>query len=427
MKLLIAFVLSFTLSSLALARDLVVVLSPYQSPARAEAQVKTALQFLCDLPPSSTATIMDGERLKTIARFTVPENPAYRSAKARIKLNAGAVRNLMTFARASHTATYGAPPRVEQALNLPDVVREIAHNHTSDAPLDVIVLGSPLYDDPREPSLSFANGLYPSDGHLQASRASTPFGIESATAFKHIRLHIGYPDETIFLNTQHQYFIQRFWSLFLSRQGGALVTFTSNIPALFERVKAGSPAPEQSFKLEKTDKLNMNRLRRAEIGGSINDRPLSQSALPPQLFRRAASVEISITWDCMDCDIDLYARPWKGAQLLCYKQNRTPQGIHVKDFMTSPSVQNGFETIVFTVPVDVDALGIVLNFYKGPAPNGVHGTLRLSVNGYVFARPFHFPAGDGNNGVGVKEAFDTGKAPNGDVIIIDPVRVVSMR
>ncbi|MES9863530.1 MAG: hypothetical protein ABW138_22090, partial [Candidatus Thiodiazotropha sp. 4PDIVS1] len=418
MKPLLTLIFSIMFTASVHAGDMVIVLSPWQSPEASKAQVKTMLQFLTGLPPASTATIMDGDSLRTIGRFTVPDNPSYRSAKARLKLNREAVSAMLAFAKKAHPPHADTPPRPVQAVNLPQVLRHIARNNTGDATLDVVILGSPLYDDPNEPEFSMAGGLVPSDGHLQTSRSKSPLGVEGAEALKGIRLHLGYANEDIFMSDQHRYFIERFWSLFLSSQGGALVTFTSDIPSLLNRVKSSAVAPDIKFELEQTNKLDMVRLRRARMSRPLYDRPLSRTPLPTGLLNQADNVEIGIKWDCSVCDIDLYARPYPGANLLYFGNTKTPQGEHVKDYMTAPSGQNGYETIFFTTLVDLEALDIVVNFYRGNAPDGINGILRLSADGRTYAHTFTLPAGQGNQTKGVEEAFNTGSAPNKMVLVI---------
>lgn len=421
------FVFSLLFAVSANAKNMVVVLSPYQPPQAAQAQVKTVLQFLSALPPSSNAKLMDGDSLQTIADFRVPENPAYNSAKARLKVNSQAVASLLAFAKRAHAPLSDTAPRVVQAVNLPQVLRHIAQNLTHDAPLDVVVLGSPLYDAAQEPEFSMAEGLVPADGHLQTTRSKTPFGVDDAHALQSIRLHLGYANEGVFMTDQHRYFVERFWSLFLSVQGGALVSFTADLPSLFERVQSAAPAPQHSFELEQTDKLDMLRLRlrRAKLSLSLYERPLSRSFLPKSQIGQADDVEIGINWDCARCDLDLYARPFPGAEILYFGRNKTPQGEHVKDFMSAPQGQNSYETVFFTTPVDLNALDIVVNFYQGSAPADVRGTLRLSANGQTYAQAFTLAAATGNRAQGVETSFNTGIAANRQTVIIDPVPIVT--
>lgn len=419
------FVFFLLFAASANAKNLVVVLSPYQSPQAAQAQVKTVLQFLTALPPAGSAKLMDGDSLQTIADFRVPENPAYNGVKARLKVNGQAVASLLAFAKRAHAPLSDTAPRVVQAVNLPQVLRHIAQNLPHDAPLDVVVLGSPLYDAAQEPEFSMAEGLVPADGHLQTTRSKTPFGVDDAHALQAIRLHLAYADEGVFMTDQHRYVVERFWSLFLSVQGGALVSFTADLPSLFERVQSGAPAPQHHFELEQTDKLDMLRLRRAKLSQSLYERPLSRLFLPKSQIGQADHVEIGINWDCARCDLDLYARPFPGAEVLYFGRNQTPQGEHVKDFMSAPQGQNSYETVFFTTPVDLNALDIVVNFYQGSAPAGVHGTLRLSANGQTYAQAFTLAATTGNRAQGVETTFNTGLADNRQTVVIDPAPIVT--
>jgi len=418
MRLFNTFIAAMFLMPTAYATDIVFALSPHQSSTTAEKHSKTVLKAFCAQPPSSNVIVLDGYSLKTIATLKTPNNPAYKSCKTRIKLNRQGVSALMRFGKATRL---NQNP-VNQAVLIPQLLYHTAQLYAA-SPIDVIVLGSPLYHDPRSIAYSFADGLIPSDGHFKYGRSETPFGIDDQSAFKNIHLHIGYDSETIFMTDQHRNLVQRFWSLYLSQQGGQLMRFTSDKPALFNSLNA--PASPQPYKLEASDKLEMIRLRQNEPTETIYDRPLSNAALPAHNISTATNVELGITWDCPTCDIDLYARPTPQAETLFFGKNKTAQGMHLKDFTTAPDRQNGFETIIFNDVIDLNALDVVINFYSGTAKQDVHGILRLAADGQVYAHRFILKAGSGNGGDGVEQALTSDASLNKQVIVIDPVDVVS--
>ncbi len=417
-------------TALATARDMAVIFTPYQSPTEARQQVKTTLQFLTSLDPGDEAVLLDGYHLKTIGIFTIPENKAYSSVKARLGANKKVVGKLMRFAKSATVPDGVNQPTVMNAMRLPQLLRSLAENLSPEQPLDVIVLGSPFYDDPKEAPFSMAGGIFPSDSHLTHSRADTPFGsADNPDLLRNIRLHLGFADEAIFPTDQHRFYVGRFWTLYTEAQGGALVTFTGDLPTLFERVKRNASAPKHRYKLDSSEKLEMIRLRRKEVDQPIYERPITNDTLSLHQAIHADQLEIGITWDvdCTACDLDLYAA-LPGKEVLFFGKPVTPEGEHFKDFRQSPQSINGFETIAFNIPVDLSTLQLAVGFYSGKAPGGVNGEIRLSLGNDTFATPFHIAATKGvKDTAAIVTALNSGHSTADHVILIDPLKIVKTR
>jgi hypothetical protein len=98
----------------------------------------------------------------------------------------------------------------------------------------VLFLGSPIHRDP-DPRYSFQKDDWFSDAVFVHD---TPFHVAdgSRDRLKDISFHFVY-FHSPFLDLKHQDQIHRFWSLYLSLQGGNLVTFSSDRKA-FQRIKA---------------------------------------------------------------------------------------------------------------------------------------------------------------------------------------------
>jgi len=144
-------------------------------------------------------------------------------------------------------------------------------------------------------------------------------------------------------------------------------------------------------------------------------------------LRRAAHVEIGLSWDCLACDLDLYARPFPGAPVLYFNHTVSPQGRYWKDFLRSPRGTNGRESIEFDVPLDLRVLQIAVNFYQGQAPQGVKGELRLAVEGQTYAASFHIEAEKGNKGAGLTEAMETGHSAHAQTLLFNPHLIVGVK
>ena len=355
-------------SNTAIAKDYTIALSPYISQADAKAQAISILQFMTGLDAGDETTLLDGFNLKTIGTFIIPENPLYKSPKARLGFNGQAVGSLMKFAKSSHLPNGDNQSSVVGALRLPQLLRYLANNIMGET--EIIILGSPLFDDPLEPSFSMAKGIYPSDGHLKHGRDKTPFGIVgNIDVLNNMRIHMAYGDEYKAISDQRDFQINRFWTLYIETQGGQLISFVGDLKTLFKRVKRSMNAPKHNFKLNDSDKLEMIRLRTESIKQSIHTRPISQIPLTNGQLQRAEKVEIGISWDCPHCDLDLFARAFPTAETLYFSHTNSPEGSYWKDHMKSPRATNGYETIAFHVPLDLRALRLAVNFYNGDAPN----------------------------------------------------------
>lgn len=402
-------VLCTLITPAARAADMVVAMSPWNTVDAARAEAKQILQFLTLLEPGSSVLLVDGYRLSTIGEFDIPASPAYGSAKARLAVNRKAVAALLKFA--GNATPPGAPgqPRLTGALRLPQLLSHIAENIATGGALDVVLLGSPLYED-ETLAFSMAEGYFPGDGHLFAGRDKTPFGAAGTDGLlKGVRVHIGFDAENGFRDDRHRYFVKRFWTLYIERQGGELVTYTVDMPSLFRRVQGHAQAPAHDYEPVETDKLEMIRIAPPKVNKSVFERELSHAPIPADTLRRAENVEIGISWDCDACDLDLYARPFPGAQLLYYAKPVSPEGQYWKDHQRSPRATGGYEIIAFSTPLDLRVLKVAVNFYKGNAPHGVNGEFRLSIDGQTYAKNFRIDSPTGNSGHDITQVIDAGK------------------
>ena len=422
MNKLFIFIFALFMSLGAYAKEFYIVLTPHQSTEHAQAQAKTVLKYLTTLNAGDKGHLLDGTTLQTIGRFDVPNNPKYKSEEIRIKLNGKTVSALMKFAKADHPER-AAP---HHSILLPQVLEHIAINKSGDEPLDVIVLASPLYRDSRNNSFDMGDNVFPSDGHLFASRSETPYGIDDKNLLSGVRLHIGYPNETL-TSEVYTRAVKRFWALYMARQNGEMVTFTPNISSLFNRVDTNKPAPNYTYEYENTVKVQMTRLRVNRPAQTIYERPLSAGSLSRTLVKNANNVELGLTWDCSTCDLDLYAQPFPGAKVLFFGQSKTQEGLHLKDFTSSPKVEKGYETILFNVPIDLNKLRVLINFYHGYNPRKVRGTLRIAANGKTYAYKFHLPAIVGHKAKGIEEALNTGKSTHPQTLVIDPIQILPLQ
>ncbi|MEW8626265.1 MAG: hypothetical protein AB2551_10975 [Candidatus Thiodiazotropha sp.] len=410
------------------SRELVIAVSPHQETTAARQQATEVFKFLTTLEPGDTATLIDGYNLMLIGEWKTPTKSAYRSPKARLAVNRQAVAALLHFADNAAKPGVEDQPSVTGALRLPQLLRHVAGNFPVSVRRELVILGSPLYEDRDTPALSMTEERFPGDGHLFASIRKTPYGAAgNPKLLAGLAVHIGYGAAGLPGSERHDEFVRRYWTLFVEAQGGELVSFVGDLPTLFSRMKVGTPALKHDYAPERSNKLEMIRLAPVEVQKSIYDRPIEGTPLSKSQSRRAERVEVGITWHCDSCDLDLYAQAHPGAALLYFSQTTSPEGRYWKDYRNSPKGTNGRESILFTVPLDLRVLRLAVNFYAGQAPQGVEGEIRLAVDGQTYATAFHISANEGNAGVDMRQIMATGKADTPYSILIDPLRVVGLR
>lgn len=418
---------SFLHATQASSRELVIAVSPYMDTAAAKGQSIEVLKFLTEQEPGDTAIILDGYNLTLLGEWNTPENPAYKSPKARLAVNRSAVAALLRFSGSATPPGGAGKPTVTGALRLPHLLRYIAANFPSADRQDVVILGSPLYEDLDTPALSMTQERFPGDGHLFSAPSTTPYGASgNSELLTNMWIHIGYGDNGMTGSDRHDEYILRYWTLFIEQQGGTLSSFVGNLPTLFRGIKRNAAPLKHDFSPERSDKLEMIRLAPVEVKESIFERPVTAAPLPAAKARRAERVQVGLSWDCA-CDLDLYAQAYPGATLLYYAQTTSPQGRYWKDYTHSPKSSNGQEVIAFGVPLDLRSLRLAVNVYSGSAPDGIEGEIRISIDGATYARAFRLEATTGNGGAGMPQMMQTGYTNNDQTVFINPLQVVGVQ
>jgi hypothetical protein len=97
-------------------------------------------------------------------------------------------------------------------------------------------------------------------------------------------------------------------------------------------------------------------------------------------------------------DLDVHVRPLPGKDELSFRNTRTPEGVHYKDFKANPDANHGYEVVEFLTPVYPETVEVWVNAYSGNDPNGFSGEVRLFYAGALRAFPFQVPAKSGNKG-----------------------------
>jgi len=376
-------------------------ISPYLERSVKDQVYRGLVRLLVEeLPLNSSISVYDAFNLKSITQVTLPNSRAFSSSKTRANQFAPAIRELKAFLAGDQEKPAHTGLKFDSALRVPQFADFLADNvQAGGHPLTVLLVGSPLYQDPKEPSFSMVDGYFPSDGHLQASREDSVFGFTGQSnrqpALAVHWLYFGDP----WTSDLHKEKVTRFWTLYFERRGGELATFTEDVPTTFQafcHANPGTPASVRGWALDaQQTKLEMLRVSRSvELTDWITREALPEAAPKPPTVM-AGPMKIGIRWKD-NIDLDLYATPRHGAETLFFQHARSPEGYYYKDHRSSPGRE--YEFIEFETPVDVREVEAFVNFYKGSTPEGPGGEVRIEFDGRIYSGKFLIEASEGNRG-----------------------------
>ncbi|HYV25956.1 MAG TPA: hypothetical protein VFA77_00350 [Candidatus Eisenbacteria bacterium] len=348
-----------------------------------------------DLPLNSALAIYDAFELKTITQLSLPDTRAFNSPKTRANQFAPAIRDLQLFLAREHNKPTNTG--FEAAIRLPQFLDFLAETTTTNSKSSVLLIGSPLYQDAKEPAFSMVDGYFPSDGHLQASREQSVYGFSGDnTVAPSLIVHWVYFGDP-WINDLHKEKVTRFWTLYLERRGARLAAFTGDLPIALQSFRQpGTASTTRHWTLDTAQKkIEMLRVSRGVTMTDwlTRDTLPAGAQAPPSIM--VGPMKIGIRWK-ERIDLDLYATARPGAETLYFQHIRSPEGYYYKDHRSSPGRE--YEFIEFESPVDVREVKAFVNFYKGSCPGGARGEVRIEFDGRIYGLPFFIPAEQGNLG-----------------------------
>lgn len=414
--------------SVAYAKDYIIALSPMQNAEALQQQTNAVIRFLVkNVEPGEQALIIDGLHLKVIATFRVQDKKIYNNPKAKIQLNRRAIAALKAFASRPVTI---AEHQQAAVMQVPQLLKFLGRNYGKFTDTDIIIIGSPLYVDARDPGWSMTDNRYPGDGNFNAAAHASPFSLQgTGELLTNTRVHWAYPDNAWISSDEYRVMVTRVWHLLVEGYGSELSTFTGDLTTLWRRAAQGAKALPHGYKRQDTEKLENIRLidrPKHEKQLSIYERELSHTPPAKQVIRQAQNVEIGISWNCEACDLDLYVRPHHGAEVLFYSHSQTKLGFYHKDFIRSPKTDGGFETVTLTSTVDLRNVLIAVNWFGGKSPKAVTGEIRLAIDNQTYGMPFSFSGGAGNGSRGKERTLETSKPANTNWLIISPYKIIGL-
>lgn len=341
----------------------------------------------------------------TIAEFKVPDEDGYDAINVKRRLFYKSMESLKTAIQSLPQSDTGG------LLHTPQVLKFLSTQKfdvPSDRNVSVLLVGSPLYQDDKEPSFNMKDGVFPSDGHIRTSERHSIYGTDEKRGFLNgLSVHwLAANPESDYANDLYKLRIKRFWALFIKNQGGVLATFTNDVSTAFDRFSKAISTQTEGNDFDYTaNKVEMLRVTRdalpvnetkeqARIADFMSD-SVVLSNTPPN--KTIGKLKIGIRWPCKECDIDLYAKTSAAGEYLYYGKASTDEGTYFKDFQNSPDTINGLEYIEFTKEIDVSTVDAKINFYKGTTEKPVSGSVRAEFDGKVYEKPFTINATQGNS------------------------------
>jgi hypothetical protein len=376
-------------------------LSPFLADDAKDPAFRHIAGFLLeDMPLNSSLWIYDAYSLKTITHVEIPRVRAFESGKTRANQFRDNIHQLKQFLARTHSKPEAGNLDFTQAVRLPQFLEFVGRNLTGpDHSVMVLILGGPLYLDDKEPAFAMADGYFPSDAHLLATRDKSVFGLKDCgESLQGITVHLGYFGDP-WASAIHQEKVVRFWNLYLSQQGARQGAFTGDLPTVFHAALRGGQPPEghgPRYEIDPTQtKVEMRRISR-DVG--VSDwitQELPANHRPPPPSTTVGPMRIGIRWQ-NQIDLDLYARPTPDGETLYFEHMRSPEGYYFKDHRSSPDRE--YEFIEFLKPVDVWQAEASINFYDGSVPRGPEGEIRVEFNGRIYSTRFSIESDRGNRG-----------------------------
>ena len=385
------------------AGTVVVGVSPFLDSTVKDAVFRGLVRLIVeDLPLGSRLEVFDAFNLKSISRVSIPHAKVFNSPKTRANQFASSIGEIKRFLALENPKPNGLGSNYSGAIRLPqfcDFMAQVQPPHDGPLKIPLLLIGSPLYQDPKESGFSMVDGYFPSDGHLRASREQSVFGFDASDASsQELQVYWTYFGDP-WMSELHREKVTRFWALYLERRGGRLASFSPDLATAI--VAFSSQAPGRSAasngwvvdSLQKRPEM-LRASRSVDLVDWLTSDALPETSPPPP-SRMVGSLKIGIRWKD-NIDLDLYASPRRDAETLFFQHPRSPEGSYFKDQRSSPG--RDYEFIEFDAPVDVRKVRSYVNFYSGSRPGGPRGEVRIEFLNRIYSGSFAIASPEGNQG-----------------------------
>ena len=251
------------------------VVVPPNMPRSAELKAELWDFFLRGMAPGDALTLHDGLFPRELARVEIPDDPRFDAQRARTK---GLARETATLARRIDGLGVGDSGEFRYRIAFPEFAFAYANSRTG-GESHMLVITSGMHNAPLEPDFSLRHRggelVLPADSHIEAPLSESPYGTQGREdALRGVVAHFCLMTEDIPMTTHQKDELRRFWSLYVTRLGGELATFTESLPGCFDRWrgKMRDGLPEEVLNIS-SDVIVMRNVTRASVAeGSPSDR-----------------------------------------------------------------------------------------------------------------------------------------------------------
>jgi hypothetical protein len=394
----------------AVPRHVVIVVGP-NIPSALHTNITARLEsVMASGEPGTQVTVFSGDTFQTLSSVTVTESREFLQRNR----NASAIQSAVLAVLQSTNA--------QVVLSVPRVLDEISRQVRP-------VNGSILLIGDAYPCLA-AEGYclgtnWPAD--VQLRETTSAFNTtERGHQLESTAIHWLTTDPSRSTSEQHRRGMERFYSLFVGNQGGALVTFTPDVTTAFQSAFSGRREPFQQFSVNPAD---TNRLFHwvgeptVEAVPHVREVEVVQTKVVTNIVTRTLTnwVEevrtvpspwpavppgkkgIGVVWstppgDSRNVDIDLYVWIPQDRVELFYHNLVSPSGRYHRDIQKSGMAPTGdwkssWEFVELEGPLPNE---VWLNRYSGSSQ--VAGELRIEHAGGTRTVAFVMPAASGNRG-----------------------------
>ncbi len=357
--------------------------------------------------PGTQITIFSGDTFQTLSTVTLTDSKPLLQRERNIP----AIRAAVSAVRQStNSAAILSVPRV-----LDEISRQIRPVNGS-----ILLIGDAYPCNGREVLCLSTN--WPADGQLLNS-ASAFSTVERRHQLEQTTMHWLTTDPNRSSGEIHRRSMERFWSLFVSTQGGSLVSYTPNVSTAFQSAFSdrrepfqqvalnpadtnrlfhwvGEPAIEPAQVVHRIDLFVTNKVTRTVTNWveEVRRVPSPWPAVP------RGKIGIGVLWntppgESRAVDIDLHVPVPKDGVELSWNNKKSPSGRYYRDIQKSePNPSPDWQNLWEFVELDGTQLpeAIYLNRYAGSA--AVTGEVRIEYNGRVNVIAFVMPSAPGNHG-----------------------------
>ncbi len=373
------------------AETILAVISPHQTQDNALKDINLLRSWLFEQPKGDSIIVLNGWNSDSIATLTRPEKQQYQAKRTILIKNQEGFSNLKQFAKSRTT-----PKHTAGTLHIPKLMSVISQDYPQVK--DIVLIGSASFDLPEVDDEAITKGqTYPADSNLMQSYFKGLFGINDVRdRLKGKRFHF------LLSNTLKPYHygqgVERFYHLYLHKQQGKLVTFSTDKSVVTKRLFNNAKPLPMKYKLR----------------SDTSSQPLSSlftrtpSVNPVVSAYKPVRVRLGIIWEGK-VDLDIYGMLREDSIPVYYGNKTSRYATHHKDIMSGKHDQVSiYELITYQLPISICNLRIGINHYGGNASKKIKGTLRVEVGDALIAKEYQFSAGQGNQGGDMLSVLETG-------------------